>query len=129
LPVGSIYSAAAINPRVREIGVFNTTATACMVALCRLSTAGTKGAALTPVALDATAAAPSVTAANTHTVAPTLADVGFRASLGAAIGSGVVWTFNNDVGLSAAVGVTNGIGIYVPNGTGLILDFYFVWDE
>lgn len=129
LPVGSIYSAAGVNPRVREIGVTNTTATVVAVALCRLSTAGTKGSALTPQSLDGTTAAASVTAANTHTVAPTLADMGFRTTLGAAIGSAFVWTFGGDVGLNAAVGTGNGIGIYIPTGTGQVLDFYFVWSE
>jgi hypothetical protein len=57
LPVGSLYSAAGVNPRVREIGVTNTTSTAVAVALCRLSTTGTKGSALTPQGMDGTTAA------------------------------------------------------------------------
>jgi hypothetical protein len=71
----------------------------------------------------------SVTAANTHTVAPTLVDMGFRTTLGAAVGSAFVWTFGGDVGLNCAVGTGNGIGIYIPTGTGQVLDFYFVWAE
>lgn len=129
LPIGSIYSAAAVNPRLREIGVFNTTSTALVVALCRLSTAGTRGSTLTPQTVDATAATPSVTAYNTHTVAPTLVDMGYRASLGAAVGAGVIWTFGGDVGVTCAVGTGNGLGIYVPTGTGQVCDFYFLWDE
>jgi hypothetical protein len=70
-----------------------------------------------------------VTAANTHTVAPTLVDMGFRTTLGAAVGSAFVWTFGGDVGLNCAVGTTNGLGIYIPTGTGQVLDFYFVWAE
>jgi aconitase B len=130
LPVGSLYSTAGVNPRIREIGVFNTVAAGGFtVALCRLSTTGTQGAAIAARALDGTAAAPAVTAFNTHTVAPTLADMGYRKTMGAAIGDGIIWTFPNDIGLNAAVGVANGIGIYIPNGTGQIVDFYFVWDE
>jgi hypothetical protein len=101
LPIGSVYSSAAVNPRVREIGVFNTTATAVTVALCRMTTTGTQGAALTEQALDGTTSAPAVQGFNTHTVAPTLVDMGVRATLGAAVGSGMVWTFNNDTGSTA----------------------------
>jgi hypothetical protein len=67
--------------------------------------------------------------ANTHTVAPTLVDMGYRTVLGAAIGSAIIWTFGGDVGMNAAVGTGNGIGIYIPTGTGQILDFYFLWNE
>lgn len=129
LPIGSIYSSASVNPRLREVGVFNTTTTSLVVALCRLSTTGTQGAALTEAAADATGAAPAVSGFNTHTVAPTLVDLGYRATLGAAIGAGVIWTFGGDIGITCAVGTANGIGIYIPTGTGQIVDFYFVWDE
>jgi hypothetical protein len=110
LPIGSLYGTAAANGRVRE-------------------TAGTPGTGLTETALDATAAAASCTAFNTHTVAPTLVDAGYRKTMGAAIGDGIIWTFPNEPGLGLAVGTANGIGIYVPNGTGQICDFYIVWDE
>lgn len=129
LPIGSVYSSATINPRVREIGVFNTTAVAVTIAVCRMTTTGTQGAALTEQSLDGTAATPAVQGFNTHTVAPTLVDMGVRATLGAAVGSGVVWTFNNDVGMNCPVGTANGIGIYIPTGTGQVCDFYFIWDE
>jgi hypothetical protein len=130
LPIGSLYGTAATNGRVREIGVFNTTATGGFtVGLCRLSSAGTQGAGLTETALDATAAAASCTAFNTHTVAPTLTDAGFRKTMGAAIGDGIIWTFPNEPGFGLAVGTANGIGIYIPTGTGQILDWYVCWDE
>jgi len=129
LPIGSIYSSASVNPRLREVGIFNTTSTALTVALCRLSTTGTQGAGLTEQAADATGNAPSVSGFNTHTVAPTLVDLGYRASIGAAIGAGVIWTFGGDIGITCAVGTTNGLGIYIPNGTGQVVDFYFLWDE
>lgn len=129
LPVGSLYSGTSINPRIREIGIFNTTSTAVAVALCRLSTTGTQGAGLNENALDSSSTTAACSAFNTHTVAPTLTEFGYRATLGAAIGSGVVWTFNNDVGITTTLGTTNGLGIYIPTGTGQVLDFYFVWDE
>jgi hypothetical protein len=130
LPIISIYSSATVNPRVREIGVFNTTNTAFSVTIVRLSTAGTRGTTLTPGAFDATGIAASTTAYNTHTVAPTIAaNLGYVATLGAAAGAGILWTFGNDVGLTCAVGVTNGIGVIVSTGTGQIADAYIVWDE
>jgi aconitase B len=130
LPIGSLYSAAAVNPRVREIGVFTTVATGGFtIALCRLTTTGTQGAALSEQGLDGTATASSCQAFNTHTVAPTIIELGHRKTMGAAIGDGVIWTFANDIGLNAAVGTANGVGLYVVTGTGQICDWYIVWDE
>lgn len=129
LPIGSLYAAAAVNFRLREVGVFNTTTTACVVALCRMSTTGTQGSALTEQGHDASSVTSSSQGFNTHTVAPTLVDMGYRTTLGAAAGSGVIWTFGSDTGVNVNVGTTNGVGIYVPTGTGQVCDFYFVWDE
>jgi hypothetical protein len=130
LPFVSIYSTATVNPRLREVHIFNTTATGnFVVALCRLSTTGTQGAALTEAQLDATGIAASVTGFAGHTVAPTLTDLGIRKRMGAAIGDGVIWTFNNDVGVTCAVGTTNGLGLYVPTGTGQVCDYTLIWDE
>lgn len=129
LPSGSLYAAAAVNMRIREIGVTNTTATAVAVGLCRMSTTGTQGSALTEQGLDASSVASSCQGFNTHTVGPTLVDMGFRTTLGAAVGSAFVWTFGGDVGVNANVATTNGIGIYIPTGTGQVLDWYIVWSE
>jgi hypothetical protein len=132
LPIGSIFSAAAINFRLREIGVFNTTTTAMVVGLARLGTnQGTPGTGLTETSHDFSTATASCTTFNTHTAqgTMTLTDLGYRATLGAAAGAGVIWTFGGDLGINANVGTTNGIGIYVPTGTGQITDFYLVWEE
>ena len=51
-----------------------------------------------------------------------------QTTLGAAVGSGWVWTFG-DEGLQIPEGTANGIGIYIPTGTGQILDYYIFWDE
>lgn len=129
LPIGSLYSSATVNMRLREVGVFNTTSTAVAVALCRLSTTGTQGSALTEQGVDASSVTSSCQAFNTHTVAPTLIDMGYRTTLGAAAGSGIIWTFGSDIGMNTNVGTANGLGIYIPTGTGQVCDFYFVWDE
>jgi hypothetical protein len=130
LPFVSLYSTATVNPRIREVHIFNTTSTGGFtVAMCRLTTTGTPGAALTENAIDATGVVASVTAFAGHTVAPTIVHLGPSKVMGAAIGDGVIWTFNNDVGLPAPVATTNGLGLYVPAGTGQICRYSIIWDE
>lgn len=128
LPIMSLYSVAATGFKLRECGIFNTTATAFDVKLAKFTTAGTQGAAITEFSHDESSPASQCTVVNTHTVAPTIVDAGYRASIGAAIGSGVIWTFG-DAGIRIAVGTANGIGFIVENGTGQISQCYFVWDE
>lgn len=128
LPLASLYAGASGGGRLREVGIINTTPTALVVGLARLSTTGTQGAALTEAKQDPNSGPALCEAFNTHTVAPTLAALGYRFDLGAAVGAAVVWTFA-DSGLVIPVGTANGIGIYIPSGTGQVCDFYFVWDE
>lgn len=130
LPIISLYAAASTpGAKLREVGVFNTTATAVDIKLIRLTSAGTQGAGLTAAKYDSDSANAAATPFTTHTVAPTLGnDLGYRASLGAAVGSGVIWTFG-DTGLRIPVGVANGIGVLVENGTGQACQCYLVWDE
>jgi hypothetical protein len=129
LPLISIYAAAAVAGKIREVGCFNTTATAVDIKLVRLTTAGTQGAGQVEAKYDPDSAAASCTVFTTHSGAPTLGDdLGYRASLGAAVGSGVIWTFG-DSGLRFPVGTGNGVGVIVENGTGQALQAYIVWDE
>lgn len=128
LPSLSLYAIAAVGGTIREVGIFNTTASAADYKLVRLTTAGTQGAGTTVAKYNPDSAAASCTPFTTHTVAPTTTDLGYRTSLGAAIGSGVIWTFG-DIGLRIPVGTANGIGVMVENGTGQALQAYIVWDE
>jgi hypothetical protein len=129
LPAISLYATSTVNFSLLEIGITNTTATACVVALCRLTTAGTQGAGLTEANLDQTSVLPTCTAVNSHTsTGPTLVDLGYRWSLGAAIGSGVIWTFQ-PWEMTVAPAAANGIGVYCPTGTGQVLDVYMKWIE
>src|SRR5262245_40466593 len=129
LPSGSLYAIATASFKMRECGISNTTASAVAHKLSLLTTAGTQGAGLTEAKQDDNSLAGSCTGFNTPTVAPTLgSDLGYRAQLGAAIGSAVVWTFG-DVGLRVPLTTVNGIGTITENGTGQIVQFYFVWDE
>jgi hypothetical protein len=132
LPLMSIFSSASVNFRLREVGVTNTTTTALCIGLARLATnQGTPGSGLTEFNLDNDGVTASSTAFNTHSAqgTMTLVDAGYRATIGAAAGAGFVWTFGNDVGLKAAAGTTNGVGVIIPTGSGQICDIYFVWDE
>lgn len=129
LPVFSHYATAAVSPRIREIGVYNTAAVAVALKLAYLTSTGTQGAALTEVLYDPSAGANVTTGFQTHTAGPTIATGSIRAVvLGAAVGSGTIWTFG-DTGLVVPLGTANGIGIVVATGTGQILDFYYDFDE
>jgi hypothetical protein len=126
LPLVSLYATTGVRPRVVEIGVFNTTSTALVVALVRLTTAGTPGTGLTEVAEDHTPHTAVATAFAGHTVGPTIGGELRRASLGAAIGAGVIWTF---AGLEINNTTGDGVGVYIPTGTGQVCDYSITWDE
>ena len=130
LPIISLYAIAAVGGRIREIGVFNTTAVAVALKLVRLAATGTQGTGLVEAKYDPSGAAASCTAFNTHSsTGPTLGDdLGYRTVLGAAIGSGIIWTFG-DSGIIVPVGTANGVGVIVENGTGQACQAYIVWDE
>lgn len=130
LPVFALVGSASVRCRVLEIGMFNTTATAVALKLCRLTTAGTPGTAATIDKLDPADPAAAVGAfRGTYTsTAPTTSDAGYRCVLGAAIGSGVIWTFD-DYQLCTLVAANAGIGVLVENGTGQALQAYMKWKE
>ncbi len=133
-PMMSIYSGAASTGTLREVGVFNTTATAVEIFLTRLTTTGTQGAGLTETPYNPKKPAAVCTAFTTHTADASLGeDLGYRAVLGAAVGSGVIWTFGDDglvISLADSVElVTTGIGVILETGTGQICQTYMVWDE
>lgn len=129
LPIISLYATAAVSFNIVEIGVSNTTATAVALKLCKLTTAATQGAGLTETALGSSAPNAVCTAFTTHSsTGPAVVDMGGNVTLGAAIGSGWIWTFG-DRGISVPLGTANGAGIIVATGTGQICDAYIVWDE
>lgn len=129
LPMASLYASATGALWVVEIGVTNTTVTALESSLKRLTTAGTQGAAQTVTYEESDV---NFTAKgdprDTHTVAPTaVAGEVRRASIGASIGSGVIWSFGGR-GLLIPSGAANGLGLMPIVGTGQICDVYFSWD-
>jgi hypothetical protein len=112
-----------------EVGVTNTTVTAFEVSLKRFTATGTQGTAQTVVYEESDV---GFTAKgdprDTHTVTPTIvAGELRRASIGASIGSGVIWTFGGR-GLFIPSGTANGVGVMPMTGTGQISDVYWSWD-
>lgn len=129
LPIASLFAVATTSVRVYEVGVFNTTGTAVSIALRRATAVGTPGAGQSEVNIDDPAATALVTAVDTHTVAPTLVTGAIRAAtLGAAAGSGVIWT-SGERGFWIPAGTGNGLCLIPLTGTGQICDVYWEWSE
>lgn len=127
--IASLFGIANKGFRLREVGVFNTTATALAVSLVRFTNATGVGAGLTEVAWDDDKdGVIQVTGFAGHTADGAVGSPIRQGSLGAAIGSGVIWTFG-DYGFAIKGGTANGVGIICPTGTGQILDYYFDWEE
>jgi hypothetical protein len=126
LPLVSLYATTGASPNVVEVGVWNTTSSALVVALARLTTAGTQGAGLTEVCEDDPSHTVIATGFAGHTAGPTIGGEVRRATLAGQVGSGVIWTFK---GIRINNTTADGIGLYVPSGTGQILDYHIAWDE
>jgi len=124
----SLFAVASRTLKVREVGIFNTTATACAIAVARFTAATNVGTGLTEAPWDTEGPAPNGTGFAGHTGDGTVGGVLRQASLAAAIGSGVVFTFG-DTGIMLPAGTANGIGITCPTGTGQVFDYYIDWDE
>lgn len=124
----SIYSPAGSGFALREVGVFNTTSTALAIALARFTATGTQGAGQTEGEYNNDKAPPLATVFAGHTADATVGQILRQASLGAAVGAGIIWTFG-DEGIYVPAGTSNGLGIIVPTGTGQICDLYFDWEE
>jgi len=125
--IASLFATASVGAKLREVGIFNTTSTALAASLVRFTNATGVGAGLTEANYDA--ASPAIcTGFAGHTADGATGEVFRQASLPAAVGGGVIWTFG-DSGILIPVGTANGIGVICPTGTGQILDYYFDWDE
>lgn len=127
LPNVSLYATAAVRPRIIEVGLWNTGASAVEVALNRLTTAGTQGAGLTEDCDSMPEQAAVATGFAGHTVAPTLGAEKKRAVIAA--GTGVIWTWDPVDPLVVPDGTANGIGVLVPTGTGQTLAYSISWLE
>lgn len=127
-PPLALFAAAAVAPKMREIGISNTTSTQVQVRVQRFTGGPGTATNLTEAQHDPDTVAASGVANHSHTVNLTAGnDLGYRSQLGAAVGAGVIFTFG-DTGLRIPVGTGNGIGV-VPEGTGQALSVYEIWDE
>lgn len=133
LPSFAVYAAAGSGGTLRELSIFNATDVAFEVVLQRLTTAGTA----TTITMGAgskhnnnSPVAVCVAKRDFTSTPPTkeTGDLGYRAVIGAAKGSGIVFTFG-DTGLVIPAGTANGIGVLLETGTGQIAQCYAAWDE
>ena len=130
LPLCALVGGTGARIRIVEIGVWNTTSTACSLVLCRLSTAGTPGTAATSRLTDQGDGATAVgTLRNTYTsTAPTTADLGISFPIPAAVGAGMVLTFpDNDLTIDKIA--NSAIGLLVESGTGQAVRVHMRWYE
>jgi hypothetical protein len=126
-PIFGLLNTATVSGLVREIGLTNTTNTACAYRVVAF-TGGTAGADQAETSFRANAPAATCVAKGLWTADATIdADFGYRIELGAAAGAGGILTFG-DNGLEHDLGTTKGLGL-VPIGTGQVCEVYFVWDE
>ena len=123
-----LYAGANDKLKLVEVGIFNTTTTAFAAQLTRATAAGTPTGQITNVLKGDPDTSVNGAAYTGHSADATVLGSGPQASIGAAIGSGTIWTFG-DSGLIIPKGTANGAVIILPTGTGQIFDFYFVWDE
>lgn len=130
LPTTSIYSLGTGDAWLVEVGITNTTTAAFQISLARLTSAGTQGAAAgswtsEEGVLNLTA---KISAVQAHTVAPGLGPEVRRASVGASIGSGVIFTFGGR-GLYLPSGTANGLGLIAISTAGQLADVYWSIDQ
>jgi hypothetical protein len=130
LPLCALVGSAATPIRLKWVAVYNTTATACTLVLCRLSTAGTPGTAAVSRVLNGSDTATAVAALrNTYTsTAPTTTELAIRFPLPAAVAGGLIRPFN-DWELTIPATANAAIGLLVLSGTGQAVETDWGWRE
>jgi hypothetical protein len=134
LPIAGLRSGtAANNPIIREIKLFTQAANSAIIRIVRITTAGT-GTAITENNMTPTTTAPTATAVHTYSsTAPTIqaGDIDV-AMIGAAIGSGFVYTYYGEgKGLWIAPGASdaNGVALIEQTDTANTYAGTFIWEE
>ena len=130
-PVVSLYAPAGNGLRIRGIQVWNTTVTACVYKVQRLTNATGQGTGLTEVEINNSGSEgrdPTGTAFDTHSADTGLGAVIRYWPIGAAVGAGYYDTWG-DNGLWVPAGTANGVGIVLASGTGQILAYAIDWEE
>jgi hypothetical protein len=130
LPMTSVYSLGTGDVWLVEVGVTNTATTAFQLSLARLTAAGTQGAAAGAWTYEegATSLTAKVAAVQAHSAGTPLGPEVRRASIGASIGSGVIFTFGGR-GLLLPSGTANGLGLIAISTAGQFMDVYWSIDQ
>jgi hypothetical protein len=121
--------------KVREIGIFNSSASTNLVQLqiVRTSARGTQSTTVTPTAAanaqDIADLGPTAVVDTAWSVQPTIAAVPMRmADIAGTVGSSVIWNWQSDGEL--VVPIAAGIAIWnASGGTTAVVRAYFVWGE
>jgi hypothetical protein len=130
LPALSVYGGATARLRIVEFGIWNTTGTAFVVSLARLTTTGTRGTTITAFDSDDLPENAAIgTAYQAHTVGPTITNEKKRATIAAAAGAGVIWTWPDGNPLAIPGTANAGMGVLCPTGTGQVFDYTVSWIE
>lgn len=128
-PIAGLLMTATVSGVLREVHLFNETVTACTYGLYNF-TGGTAGTDVTERKHRRNAPASSCQAKNGWTADATIGEfTGYAFELGAAIGSGGIFTFG-DEGLEGELGATSGLGIVLIAGAPASGPRWcLVWDE
>lgn len=131
LPAQALVGSASNRLELVEISIVNTTGTACIWKLMRISTAGTPGTSLTSAPHDSGDTSTGVVKQAYSSTAPTAgADFGYRFRIPATIGAGVIRPFNpGGMGLIIPATANAGIGLFIESGTGQLCDVDWTWIE
>jgi hypothetical protein len=131
LPAQALVGSAANRLELVEIAIINTTSTACIWKLMRISTAGTPGTSLTSAPhqdIDTTTGVVKQAYSSTAPTAGT--DFGYRFRIPATVGAGIVRPLNaNGQGLIIPATAAAGIGLFIESGTGQLCDVDWTWIE
>lgn len=131
LPAQALVGSAANRLELVEISIVNTTSTACVWRLMRISTAGTPGTSLTTAPHDSADVTTGVVKQAYTSTAPTAgADLGYRFRIPANVASGVVRPLNpQGQGIIIPATAAAGIGLFIESGTGQLCDVDWTWIE
>lgn len=131
LPAQALVGGTGNQIELIEIAIVNTTSTACIWKLMKISTAGTPGTSLTSCAHDVSNTTTGVVKQAYSSTAPTAGlDYGYRFRIPANVGAGVVRPLNaGGTGLIIPATASAGIGLFIESGTGQLCDVDWTWIE
>ena len=131
LPAQALVGGTTNKLQLVQILITNTTATACVWKLMRISTAGTPGSSLTSAPKDPTDVTSGVVKQAYTSTAPTAGTtVGGPYRIPGAIGAGIIVPLNPaGTGVIIPATASAGIGLFIESGTGQLCDVEWTWVE